>query len=170
MIKIDGTVYDVKCTIGRVSELKASDISGLMMDKNYFNDVVGTYLKYEIALDFPLRNRDKYSEIYELLNDPVDGHTFELPYNASTVTLNGRVESVSDQHEVMPGGYKYWKALKFSIIANNPIKAHTLGETITRGRAPVPDIAQPNEGDTFIWNEGRWAKTAEYPDADDIAY
>ena len=170
MYTIDGITWPYPCTIEREAEIKPSDISGLMLDRNYFNDVYGTYMQYTVAVAVPTNDRDIYNQVYELLTDPVDGHEFVFPYNAGTLKVTARVQSVPDRFVRLWNDGKYWQGLRFTVAANHPTKAHTLGEAISRGRAPIPEIAQPNEGDTYTWTEGHWSRTASYPDADNIAY
>ena len=64
MLTIDGVVYDVKVDVRRTAEMTASDISGLMMDKSYFNDVLGTYLVKLSALEL---TEDAHLEAASLL-------------------------------------------------------------------------------------------------------
>lgn len=169
MIKIDGIAYDVKAEVHRTAEIKLSDISGTMMDGSFFGDVLGTYMVYSVTLKYPLYNQDRYASLFEVLSQPVDGHVFVLPYNQSEITVTARLESVPDEFEEMDSGRKYWKGLAFEIIANHPSKSMTLGQTITRGRAPLPEVASPSVGDTYTWNGSFWGVTS-YTDADDISY
>lgn len=122
MLTIDGVVYDVKVDVTRTAELIASDVSGLLMNKHYYFDVIGTYMQYDVTFKYPLFDQAKYSAIYEVLTMPVSGHTFVLPYNQGTLTVNARVESVSDRWKEMDSGRKYWENASFTIIANEPSK------------------------------------------------
>ena len=170
MFAVDGRMWPWPCAIEREAAVRPSEISGMLLDKNYFNDVTGTYMQYTVTVTVPPAQRDYYSTLYETLTAPVDGHRFRLPYNQGFLEVTGRVESVKDDHVRLPGGGLFWKGCKFTILANHPSRSVTLGEAIARGRAPVPQIASPEEGDTFTWFEGRWSRTAGYPDGDDIAY
>lgn len=120
MITVDGTTYDFICDIDRMAEIKASELSGMLMNKNYFNDPLATYMKYSITMAIPITEMAEYAELYEILTDPVAEHTFILPYNQSTIQVNARVETVSDRY------YKgIWRGTKFDIISNEPIKVPT---------------------------------------------
>lgn len=169
MLTIDGVVYDVKVDVRRTAEMTASDISGLMMDKSYFNDVLGTYMAYEISFVYPIYNQDKYAALYEALTEPVDGHAFILPYNNSTLELTARVETVEDEVLELDNGRVFWRSCRFSVVGNGPTKTMSLSEVVTRGRAPLPDAASPAVGDTYVWDGSEWTVTT-YPDADNIAY
>ena len=170
MITIDGVVWSVPCKIVRTAEIKPSQISGLMLDKSWFNDVIGTYMSYTVTLAVPVTLRDLYAQIYEILTDPVDGHTFVLPYNSSTVTVTGRVQTVKDTLARFPGDVNHWKGITFTVIANHPTKSKTLAEIETRGRTVVPEVAEHNEGDTWVWTNGGWALSVSYTNADNKRY
>lgn len=170
MLTIDGIDYDVKVDVRRTAEITPSDISGLMLDKSYFNDVLGTYMAYEISLLYPLYNQDKYARLYEALTEPVDGHDFILPYNNSTLALTARVETVEDEVLELNDGRVFWRSCRFAVIGNGPTKTMSLSEVITRGRAPLPDISEPHIGDSYTYTVNGWMPAQQYPDADNIAY
>lgn len=170
MFTIDDIAWPWPCSIEREAEVRPSEISGMMLDKSWFNDVVGTYMQYTVSVAIPLNQRDALTALYEQLTEPVDGHVFVLPYNQTSITVTGRVEIVSDACVRLSNGGKFWRDLTFTITANHPTKAMGLYEAIMRGRSPVPEIMQPAEGDTYVWYSGRWSKSASYPNADVIAY
>jgi len=158
MLTIDGITYDVKCDIKRTAELTASDISGLMLDGSWFNDVIGTYMVYDISFTYPLWDKNKYASIIEVLTQPVDGHVFVLPYNNSTVQITGRVDEVADEYVRLDSGRDFWRRLAFTVTANHPTKQETLSAVITRGRTPLPDVADPEIGDTYTYTANGWEK------------
>ena len=134
---IDGIQWAVPCKIERTAEMKASEISGMLLDKSWFNDVLGTYMRYEVTIVVPRGMESQYATIYEKLTEPVDGHSFVFPYNAGTLTVTGRVTDVKDVwHKV--GNANYWAGTRFTVIANNPTKTMTLSEVIARGFSPLP--------------------------------
>jgi len=170
MITIDGVLWEIPCKITREAEIRPSEISGLLLDKSYFNDVIGTYMTYTISIAVPLNMRDQYAAIYEILTNPVDGHTFILPYNGSTATITGRVENVQDEYVRLAGGGAYWRGTQFTVIANHPTKYYSLSEALTRGRAPLPEVSVPHDGDTWHYTDGAWVYGSGYDDADEIYY
>ena len=170
MFSIDGITWDIPCSIEREAAISASDISGPMLDRSYFNDVLGTYMSYTVRIAVPLDMRDEYTQIYEALTNPVDGHLFVMPYNDSTIEITARVSNVSDVYVRLAGGQVYWKGIEFTCVANYPTKAMTLGEMVVTGRAPFPDVAEPSEGDTYTYSNGAWVPAATYDDADSIYY
>ena len=170
IISIDGIEYDVKCSVRRQADIRDTDISGEMLDGSYFHDISGTYFDYNISFLYPLYDQDKYAAIYEALTEPVDGHAFVLPYNNSTVEITAKVEMLDDEQIEMESGYKYWRGLRFGLTANAPTKVMSLSEVLTRGRAPLPDMANPAEGTSYTWDGTAWVEAVVYEDADDIAY
>lgn len=170
MFMIDGLIWDVPCKIERTAEITPSEISGLMLDKSYFNDVLGTYMSYTISMAVPLNMREEYAQIYEAITNPVDGHTLVLPYNNGMIEITARIASISDVYVRLPGGQNYWKGIQFTAIANYPTKAMTLGEMVVTGRAPFPAVADPSEGDTYTYTNGGWVPAVTYEDADGIYY
>lgn len=169
MFIIDGIVCDAQCKVERIAEIKPSEISGILLDKSFFNDVLGTYMEYSISVLVPLFLQDKYCAIYEALTSPVDGHAFVLPYNQGLISITGRVENVQDERIKLPGGMTYWKNTSFTVIANHPSKTMGLSAVISRGRAPLPEVAAPTVGDLYEYTSGGWARTA-YADVDDTQF
>lgn len=170
MISIDGIIFDVKAEITREAMVTASEISGMILDGSYFNDVLGTYMQYEVRLLYPLYDQNKYAALYEKLTEPVEAHAFILPYNNSFIALTARVETIQDTLLEFENGRQFWRDCSFAIIANAPSKSLSLSEVITRGRAPLPDVAQPAEGATYTYTNGQWVPAQTYADADLIAY
>ena len=166
---VDGMEWNFPCDIDRVSEVTASDISGMLLNKSYFNDVIGTFLRYSITLVVPFGSESAYAELYEVLTDPVDAHAFVLPYNEGNINITGRVENISDVYRKLANGRYHWRGIKFDVISNNPTKTHTLGEAITRGMSPIPDVSGAEEGDTYTYNGTAWV-VADFENVDDKAY
>ena len=123
---IDSVRYDMPCSIERTAEVRPSDISGMLLDKKYFNDVLGTYLKYTISIAIPKGQENDYSQLYEILTNPVASHTVNCPYNQTRKTIVGRIESVSDSYYREEDGIHIWRRTKFDIISNEPYKVNTL--------------------------------------------
>lgn len=170
MLTIDGIAWPWPCDITRTSQMQSSDISGMLMDKSWFNDVLGQYLSYEISLAPPIHGRDRYREIYAAITDPVDGHTVVVPYDSGEVTITARIENIRDEYVRLNGGGAYWKGIKFTVIANHPTRTYTLSEALERGRTLLPEVAEPAEGDIYQYHDGAWAQIEAYADADEIAY
>ena len=165
---IDGIEWEIPCQIQRTAEMTASDISGVLLDKTYFNDVLGTYMKYDIAIAVPFGMEDEYTDLYETVTSPVDAHEFILPYGQTTIQITGRVSSVSDQYVYMDETRNYWKGFAFSVISNHPTKQNDLGDVVTVGMSPMPTQINIPDGSIYEWDaeDGEWLPT-EYTDADE---
>lgn len=170
MFAIDDHSWPYPCGIERAAKVRASKISGMLLDRTYFNDVLGTYMQYTVSIAVPLNDRDAYTDIYELLTDPVDGHRFSLPYNRGTLQVTARVESVPDSCVRLHSDGQYWHNIRFTLTANHPTKSLSLSQVLSRGRSPMPEITDPNEGDSFTWTDNHWEHAASYADADAISY
>lgn len=169
MISIDGIQWNVPVDIERVSEMTASEISGLLLDKSYFNDVIGTYLRYTVTIVVPLGFERDYTRLYEAITEPVDAHAFILPYNNDQIAVTGRVNDISDVYVRMPNGQTHWKGIKFSITSNAPNKTYTLGEAIARGLAPLPETGGAQVGQLYEYNGSEWEEVT-FDNADVIPY
>lgn len=170
MFTVDGMAWEIPCDITRTAEITPSDISGMLLDGSYFNDVLGTYMQYEVSVVPNPHDMGAYYSLFELLSQPVDGHEFVLPYNGDTIELTARVEEISDIYVRMPGGGVYWKGTEFTITSNAPTKQPTLSEAITRGMTPLPDVYDAEIGDTYTFTANGWEKVETLPDADTTAY
>lgn len=174
---VDGIKWKYPCTVERTSEMQASDISGLMLDGSYFNDVFGTYLKYDIALEVPMGRETEYNQIYEAITNPISQHNFIVPYGGGDITVVGRVESISDIYvrRMVYNSYtkkreevKHWKGIRFSIIANHPTKYIALDDVITNKGVPsLPSDSKVNIGAVYIYGNSGWEELA---DADNYQY
>lgn len=169
MFTVDGMQWDFPCDIDRTAEMTASEISGMLLNKQYFNDVIGTFLRYSITLVVPFGSRDAYTQLYEILTQPVDAHSFTLPYNGGQITITGRVTQISDVYKRLPGGAVHWRGIKFEVVANAPTKTHTLGEAIQRGLAPMPEIGGAITGVLYRFNGSDWEQV-DYQNGDVKTY
>ena len=167
MFVLDGIQWNVGCTVERTAEITASEISGMLMDKSYFNDVIGTFMKYDIRLEVPFGREDFYNSLYEELTNPIDGHTLTVPYGGGVMNITGRIETVSDVYVRMANNTVHWKGVKFSVIANHPTKTYTLGQAIARGFTPLPDESTVDVGAVYQYSVNGWV---EIDDADDYYY
>lgn len=122
MITIDGAEYDFPCSIGRTAEIESSSISGMLLDKTYFNDVIATYLSYDVSLAIPSGMEDDYAALYETLSAPVPEHVFMLPYNQGSIEVTARVASISDTFYREEKGVNIWRGISFNIVSTRPDK------------------------------------------------
>lgn len=168
---IDGIEWNYPCTIKREAEITSSDISGLMLNRTYFNDVVGTYMRYTVAIAVPRGEEADYSSIYEKLSDPDSYHEFNLPYSyrAEGITFNGMVRNVNDEYVRVAGDSHTWRKTEFDVIAVTPTKTYTDGDIQNYGLAPYPDVPSPEVGTLFEYTEYGWEQRL-YSDADEVSY
>lgn len=165
MFTVDGLQWGYPCEIRRVSEVRASEISGMMLNGTYFTDVLGTYLKYTVKLVVPLNDRAAFNAIYEKITDPVGHHTFTFPYNQTTVTVTAEVKQIRDVFVRLPNGGQYWKGIEFDVMSVAPTKAPSLSGAIAYGLPPLPNDVAPETGDTYTWNGEEWTEAASLPPA-----
>lgn len=119
---IDGIEYQMPCSIQRQAEVKASNLSGDLLDGTYYNDVIGTYMTYTIGIAVPIGMEDNYSELYEILTNPVGEHEVTLPYNQTTKTFKCKIDTVSDKLYKQEGSTTIWRGISFTCTGTEPIK------------------------------------------------
>jgi hypothetical protein len=151
---IDGVSWDYPCSVQREADVTSSELSGMMLDRTYYNDVIATYMKYSVTIAVPFGKEAEYSAIYELLTKPVPHHSFVFPYNQTTITVNGRVSAVSDRYVRLPRNRTTWRQIAFDVTANNPIKVK--GSTKDYGLTPFPDAARAAVGTIYEMTSSGW--------------
>lgn len=169
MITIDGNAWEVPCDIDRAAEVRASDISGLMLDRSYFNDVLGTYMSYDVSLAVPTHMASDYNVLYEALTEPVEGHVFVLPHGTDTITVTGRVTSVRDTLVYTVSGRQYWRGIRFNVIANHPSKREEWGSVVSNGRLPYPEVYGIGVGDLYQFTASGWVHVT-YEDYETVRF
>jgi len=170
MFSIDGMQWTIPCDITRTAIVQSSEISGKLLNGEYFNDVEGTYMQYEVTLCPNTQQMGQYYSLYQVISQPVDGHQFVFPYNGSTVEITARIEDISDVYVRMPNGGVYWKGVSFTVISNAPTYEPTLSGAISRGLTPLPDVLEPEIGDTYTYTADGWVLVGDVGDADTTAY
>lgn len=170
MFSVDGIQWTIPCDITRSIRIQDSDISGQLLNGQYFHDVEGTYYDYEVKLTPNPHQMGKYYSLFEILSQPVEGHEFVLPYNGGTVQVTAKVEAPKDIWVRLPNGGVYWKGLQFKATANGPTRTLTLQQAINRGLTPLPDVAEPAIGDTYTYTADGWVKASSVADADTTGY
>ena len=133
-IIVDGVKYNVVSAVQRTAEITPSDVSGLMYNKNYYNDVIATYLKYTITIVVPKDKEGDYSDLYDVLISPNNNavHSFILPFNQKLIQLNARVETISDDYVGQEGRngsiVKLWRNTKVEVIGIEPYTGSEFSE------------------------------------------
>lgn len=164
---IDEFSWDVPCKVEREAEMTASDLSGMLLDRTYFNDVLGTYMKYTVGIAIPKGMENDYHDLYDILTDPKGYHTCILPYNSAYIEVTGKIDSVSDVYVRLPQNKRIWRKIEFDVISCTPTKKYSQDELIKMGTMPLPDEEEFEEGAAFMFSESEWTELA---DADDSYY
>lgn len=164
MWNIDGANWTLPCDVSRSAKIQSSDISGTLLDKSYFNDVLGTYMQYNITVAVPFGMEQEYNELYEIITAPVDGHEFILPYAGGNIAITGRVEEIRDDYVETDSGI-HWRGIRFNVIANHPSKSMDLDEVITRGVTPLPDESDIDVGSAYVYETNGWELMARAEDS-----
>lgn len=167
MFEIDDLRWDLPCDITRTANVRGSDISGMMLDRSYFNDVLGTYLSYSVKIVVPIGSEMLYNELYEVLTAPVDGHRFRLPYASGMIEITGKVDSVKDLYVRMADNSVHWRGISFSVTANHPSKQMELSQIVSIGLQPLPSVDSVDVGSAYIYGIEGWEKIR---DADSTYY
>lgn len=152
--------------------MRPSDISGMLLDRSWFNDVLGTYLQYEVTLVYPpdADGQAQFDSIYEVLTEPVASHDFVFPYNSGSIEIVGRVQQVSDVYVRLANGATYWKGIRFTVQSNHPTKMQTLEEAIAYGGASMLPDSQTAKVDDMYEYTGQGWEPVQIDDADAKRY
>jgi hypothetical protein len=168
MITIDGLAYDMLGDVKRIARMESSEISGMMLDKRYFNDVLGTWCDYDVTIAVPYNRQDDYEELHAVLTEPVPYHTFVLPYGQDQITIVGRVEQVEDVPYKVKHGL-YWAGITFRVLSSHPTRTVELGDVITIGLPDLPSVSQAQIGDIYQYAATGWVQRY-WPDVDEVSY
>ncbi len=122
MISIDGITWDINCEITRTVTIEETNISGMLMSREWYSDVNGSYLSYEVR--FIVRSGDEtaYDSLYEVLTNATGRHSIILPYAQGHVAFLGRIKQVRDKCYKGQNGANYWLSEPFQFISNAPYK------------------------------------------------
>lgn len=169
-LQIDNASFsNLMIGVRRGATMQASDISGMMLDKSYFADVIGTYMTYDIQVAVPVGEEGLYTTLYETITSPIGYHAVTVPYNQGILNITGRIESVSDTFFRTEGTATIWHQISFTIISNYPTKTQTLGQVVSYGMQTEPDVNDPDEGAIYMYSSGSWVPL-EYTDGDEVEY
>lgn len=124
-LEIDGVTYNLACSISRTATVKSSDLSGDLLDGTYYNDVIGTYLQYDVSIAVPTGMESVYADLFEILTNPVSEHVVTLPYNQTTKTFRCKIETVSDKFYRQEGTTNIWRGITITCTGTEPIKKAT---------------------------------------------
>lgn len=125
-IYIDGTAYKFPMQLQRNIDKRESDNSGLLMNKRYHTDYLGTYISYNVSVVIPFGKEFEYANLFEMLALPIEEYSFTIPYNQETITFDGKIENLSDTHweeyiDERNRKVTYWRHISFDIVSVEPI-------------------------------------------------
>lgn len=120
MFNVDGYAFNFPCSIERSVKIESSSNSGLLLSKKYFNDVIASYLSYTVKVAVPQGKESDYSRLFSILSEPKAEHYWVFPYNQTTISFNGKVDSVSDKYFRQINGKNIWRDISFTVTATEP--------------------------------------------------
>ena len=162
MFTVDGLEWTLPCDIKESITVHSTDISGELLNGQYFNDVDGTYLSYTLKICPNPHQMGDYYALKSILTQPVDGHAWVFPYMGSTVQITARISSTIDDVWIRNhNGAPCWAGMQFTITANGPTYEQSQAQAIARGLTPLPDVAAPEIGDTYTFTANGWVQVVE---------
>lgn len=119
MFNIDGWVFNFPIDVSRTTDMYETEVSGMLMNLNYYHDLRASFVKYSVKLAIPRGNEQDYSRLYNLLIQPSE-HYFTLPFNQEEIEFRGIIKSVSDKLIKQVGGVNIWHNISFDIESSEP--------------------------------------------------
>ena len=95
---MDGVSYDFAFDVKRRSVIVSGGNSGMLLNGTYYNDVIGTYLEYDISIAIPIDKINDYVDFYEAITAPVEYHDFLFPYANVETIVRGRIDKIPDSY------------------------------------------------------------------------
>lgn len=124
MIMIDGIAFDIDYTEytrnARTNELYRIEMADAVTRRR----VTGVFADFAIVFDKDSMTASDRSRLYEILTSDDEYHTFVLPYNQGTITVEAFVEGVSDglKAEDTTTGNRTWTGITVTLTARRPIR------------------------------------------------
>lgn len=143
MFNVDGSRFDFPCDLERSVKLESSSNSGLMLNKQYFNDVIASYVSYTVKIAIPQGQENDYARLFELLSKPVGEHLWVFPYNQTLISFYGKIDSISDKFYRKVNGRNIWRNISFSVTATRPkeeeVKVWLIGQSLENCSTDLTD-------------------------------
>lgn len=122
---IDGVAYNVKVPMGGIKRkfnIRDGKAKGWAKSGRMRRDVQGTYFTYEMEIETAQLDVKEYDRLFEVLSDPVESHTIEVPYGQTKLTFDAAVYSGGDVLRRIHGTEQLWKGLSITFEALAPQK------------------------------------------------
>lgn len=121
LFKIDGKGYSGVGVeqLQRAFRIPDGPNAGEMLSGAYERDIVGTYYDYTLNISAHLLPGSEYDALFQAISAPVNSHTVEMPYGASSLTFEAMIEAGSDELIPMDDG-TWWGNLAVTVKAKKP--------------------------------------------------
>lgn len=115
----------VVANITRRAEIRDTDLSGTMLGGEYHRDIMGTYYTYQLTIAVPVTDTATYTELYQLLTQPVESHQVVLPYNQSVLEITAYIKTVTDRLYRQTLDKLTWNTIVVEFVGASPSRIPT---------------------------------------------
>ncbi len=117
---IDGETFDVGISkLDRKTRIEKEKIGTTLDGKEHY-EIIGTYIDYILTLVCRGNNIKDYDRLYELVSEPTESHTVELPYNQETLTINATISISNTQVQYDFNRFRKWSEMKITFSSIEP--------------------------------------------------
>lgn len=117
---IDGETFDVGISkLDRKTRIEKEKIGTTLDGKEHY-EIIGTYIDYILTFVCRGNNIKDYDRLYELVSEPTESHTVELPYNQETLTINATISISNTQVQYDFNRFRKWSEMKITFSSIEP--------------------------------------------------
>lgn len=117
---IDGEIFDVGISkLDRKTRIEKEKIGTTLDGKEHY-EIIGTYIDYILTFVCRGNNIKDYDRLYELVSEPTESHTVELPYNQETLTINATISISNTQVQYDFNRFRKWSEMKITFSSIEP--------------------------------------------------